>query len=653
MSIFKKMLLIPAVIAVPLVTTTLTSCATINDLDTNLANQLELLTSDAAKEVYKNTWSRDAFAELYLRKNSKDGLVNANEKTAIKQFLEKFDKTSISTSITTIAGKPIATVFEEIQKSLFSAFEFYTSWKSSTDPVYFINQKSTWVEKNLGLMDSTDKWISINTFDAKFLYSSFIVDDIEKFKNDFNFLYKIIQTGIQTELLNMMISEFYFTSSTSNIVEIGTNYNEIINGNINGLSYWDATSFNINSPTYFLEKYLITKSPKIKWNYASDNKDQIDEWTNRPIKSIADYSDLWFGYEEGSSASFDPIFSPDLIVRSNDNTFNEKIQNIYGYNSAIELSGTSIGGDLSTNGDDIRRYTYTKSGLLNSNSNINQLVSFDNLKNMEAIEKIKTSVADPSPFLIPISIKNTSITTRKKSHQITLEDLVISNGNGGELTTDGSYTEGSNTWKVNEILPILGSSNSQQSITLNMSYDHASSSPEKTVKNYTYDVIITWSQNPSPALAEIVSELNKPFYFNQNELNTPFGKRNSYGVNAIVEGKVSVSYYMRILPNFIWEKETSGAKRIKIIDGKEKALGKFSMDGTPWTKENPENLRKLIFTLYMNDAELLKDIQKVFVLNDIALLPGGVKEVNDILNELGILYIKNKPDYAKPKPKTI
>jgi signal recognition particle subunit SEC65 len=51
----------------------------------------------------------------------------------------------------------------------------------------------------------------------------------------------------------------------------------------------------------------------------------------------------------------------------------------------------------------------------------------------------------------------------------------------------------------------------------------------------------------------------------------------------------------------------------------------------------------------MNDEELITGIKSFLVLNDVAIRPGKVKEVNAILEELGIIYLPNKPDYATPR----
>jgi hypothetical protein len=57
----------------------------------------------------------------------------------------------------------------------------------------------------------------------------------------------------------------------------------------------------------------------------------------------------------------------------------------------------------------------------------------------------------------------------------------------------------------------------------------------------------------------------------------------------------------------------------------------------------------LAFSLYMNDPELIKEIKSFLVLNDVAISPGKISQVNAILEELGIIYLPNKPDYATPR----
>lgn len=658
MSIFKKILFIPSVVAVPLSAIAFTSCSTIGTLDTTLATQLETLTSDSAKEVYKNMWSREAFSELYLRTNSLNGIFNSTDKIIITKFLEKFDETKIPDDfkLETSEGifKTKTEITKEIKNNLFESFKFYTSWKSSTDLQYFINQKSTWVEKNLGLSitkpDGIETWESLSTkFNPVYAYSYAVVGNEVNFMADFEFLYKVIQTGIQTELLNMLITEFYFTTSTSEIIQKGTNYNEIINGNINSLAYLEATSFDLDSPTYFLEKYLVENSPKIKWNYSSDDANKVNNWKNKLIKDVNNYNELWNGYEEGQTTLLESIFSSDLIINSSDALFNKSILNFKGYNPAIELAGSSSDSNI----DDVRKFSYNKSGLLNLSSENNQLISFDNLDKIKKIKAINNSASTANnAFLIPISLQKISSITRKKSHQIIMADLVVGPVGSTSPLIDNSYTLGDNTWRVDEIIPILGSSGSQQSIQLNMSYSYNNATNiVNNFNDYQYEVIITWQQNSAPESANIMTELEKNYYFTTT--STKFDKRNVVGINPISEGKINISYYMNLLPNFIWNQEVSGKKEVKIIDGKERAVGKFSMKKTPWDTENADktNLRKLIFSLYMNDTALITKIKSVLVLNDIALLPGAVKEVNAILKELGILYIENKPDYAKSKNK--
>lgn len=636
MSIFKKMLLIPSsVVALPLIATTLTSCSTVDALDENLATQLESLTSPEAKEIYSNNWSRDAYAELYLISKSSTTDVNSEifkeNKATIKSYLKTLEPIPATTTINGITGDKISA---EIYSHLFSAYTFYTAWKTSNDINYFRNQKQVWVEKQLSLGDKT---IEMN-FQPKFAYSSSTTTEIE-FKKDFDLLYKIIQTGIQTELLNMAIAEFYFTAATSDMIQIGTNYNEIIDGNINSLNYWEATSFDINSPTYFLEKYLVEKAPKIKWNYSSEEASKIENWTHKKIKDPKNYFDLWAGEQVGTTSSPKKIFSEDLLVKSNDVLFNANALDFYGYNSSIELSSTSGEGDLSTDADVIRRFGQQTSGLFNFETK--KLVSYDALAKRQKIEALNASA-----YLPKISIANNTNTIRKNSKQIIAEDLIIGE-NDSQFDAFNTYSDKTeNTWKLLEITPILGTTN-QQSIELKMSYNN--SNAINGFQDYLYNVIITWNQTNNPSESNIVSELPRKMLFNNIDANTPFGKQQLYGVNPIVNGKVNVSYYIRLLPNFKW-KSVDGIKEVKEIDGKEKAIGTFTMVGTPWDKiTGTNNQRQLAFSLYMNDAELIKNIKSYLVLNDIAIRPGKIKEVNDVLKELGILYLDKKPSYAKPK----
>jgi hypothetical protein len=88
------------------------------------------------------------------------------------------------------------------------------------------------VENQLSLNDQSIE----KDFNPKFAYSSSSTE-LAQFKLDFHLLYKIMQTGIQTELLNMAVAEFYFTASTSDMIQRGTNYNDLMDGDINGIDY--------------------------------------------------------------------------------------------------------------------------------------------------------------------------------------------------------------------------------------------------------------------------------------------------------------------------------------------------------------------------------------------------------------------------------
>lgn len=631
---FKKMFLLSSpIVALPLAATALVSCSTVESLDETLAEQLESLTSDEAKEVYSNFWSRDAYAELYLKSKAPKSDVASEEfkknKEVIKTYLFDFKEIPSTVIINGISGDKIS---KEIFDHLFSAFHFYTAWKTSNDINYFRDKKQTWVEKELSLNGQTIE----ADFQPKFAYSSLTTEKIQ-FKADFNLLYKIIQTGIQTELLNMAIAEFYFTAATPDMIQRGTNYNEIIDGNINSLDFWNATSFDIESPTYFLEKYLVEKAPKIKWNFSSEEASKIENWSNRKIKSPQDYIDLWVGEQVGTTSSPKTIFSNDLLVNSNDKLLNSNAIDFYGYNSSIELSSTSGEGDLSTDADVIRRFGLQSSGLFNAETK--QFVSYDTLAKREKIEKLGSLA-----FLPKISILNNTNTTRKNSKQISINDLVIGESNS-RFNEQNSYIQGKNTWKLIDITPILGST-TLQSIELKMTYSNSDSI--NGFVDYPYNVIVTWNQTNNPSEANIVSELPQNLSFNNIDENTSFGKQQIYGINPIVDGKVNVSYYIRLLPNFNWETDGNGVKEVKEIDGKERAIGKFTMKGTPWDTIN--NQRTLAFSLFMNDGEeLLKEIKSFLVLNDISIRPGKIKEVNDILKELGIIYLDKKPDYAVPR----
>ncbi|MDK2819690.1 MAG: hypothetical protein KFW07_02525 [Mycoplasmataceae bacterium] len=635
MSNFKKWLWIPSVVTVPIVATSFVSCAVIPDFDEDLASQLEQLTSDEAKITYANFWSRDAFAELYLKSKNPTNPIDKREKEAVKNYLLdlKFD----DETLTEIAGKPILEISTEINDHLFSAFDFFTSWKSSSNLIYFQQQKEIWIEKNLSLNVNGTFYDIKNYFKPEFGYSSSSTDKI-KFKEEFELLYKIVQTEIQNELLNMIIAEFYFTASNAELIQKGTTYNQVIDKDVNSIDHWTATSFDINSPTYFLEKYLVQKAPKVKWNYASDDPEQIENWQNKFILNPSDYLELTRGKQ-----SLNTIFSQNLLINSNDQLFNNNALKFKGYNITLESSTPSGEGDLSINEDTIRTFNKTKTGLLNTETN--KLVSYDSLDIRKKINDINAKNAN-SAFLAPISINNLSETIRKKSHQIVMEDLIFNNN---DLVLNNQLTEGFNTWKIIDIVPIL-KSGTAQSIQLKMAYGYNDpATPLLNFENYLYDVFINWNQTPSPSDSQIVSELSDKFTFNDAMANTPFAKQHLYGINPIVAGKINVDYYIRLLPNFIWETEnTSNQKKIKTINNQPKAVGKFSMKDTPW--EDSASKRILAFYLYMNDPELIKEIKSVLVLNDIALRPGVIKEVNAILEEMGILYIKNKPDYAKPRP---
>ncbi|MGL5733032.1 MAG: hypothetical protein ACRCXE_03110 [Metamycoplasmataceae bacterium] len=637
MMFFKKMFLMSSsIVALPVAATALISCSTVNSLDDNLAQQLESLTSDAAKEVYINSWSRDAYAELYLKSQVPTADVNSadfkRDKEIIKEYLLELKAIPSSVIINGKTGDEITT---EIFDHLFDAYTFYTAWKTSSDINYFRQQKQIWVEKDLSLGDET---IYLD-FQPKFAYSSLTTTPTQ-FKKDFNLLYKIVQTGIQTQLLNMTIAEFYFTASTSDMIQRGTDYNKIIDGNINTLEYWNTTSFDIDSPTYFLEKYLVAKTPRIRWNFSSEETSKIENWSNRKITSPKDYMELWAGEQVGTTSSPKRIFSPDLLVKSEDMLLNDTAVDFYGYNSSIEISSTSGNGALSTNEDAIRRFGKETSGLFNYETN--QFVSYDTLVKREKIEKLGAEASLPK-----ISIRNNTNVTRKKSEQILISDLIIGDEDKA-FNADNTYIEGLNTWKLLDITPILSST--QESIELKMTYSYMHADG---FVDYPYNVIVTWKQTSNPAEANIVSELSRTMYFNNIDTNTPFGKQQVYGIDPIVDSKLNVSYYIRLLPEFNWSVDGNGVKEVKEINGAKKAIGKFTMNGTPWNKTNSaNNLRKLVFSLYMNDdEELLKEIKEYLVLNDVSIRPGKIKEVNDILKDLGILHLDKKPDYATPKLK--
>ncbi|MGL5205593.1 MAG: hypothetical protein ACRC7B_01615 [Metamycoplasmataceae bacterium] len=625
-----------SIVALPLAATALISCSTVNSLDDNLAQQLESLTSKSAKEVYINFWARDAYAELYLKSQVPTADVNSEtfkrDKEIIKEYL--LDLKPIPSSVI-INGKTGDEISTEIFNHLFYAYTFYTAWKTSSDVNYFREQKQIWVEDNLSLGNET----IFADFQPKFAYSKQTTTP-EQFNKDFNLLYKIVQTGIQTQLLNMTIAEFYFTASTNDMIQRGTDYNKIIDGNINTLEYWNTTSFDINSPTYFLEKYLVEKTPRIRWNFSSEERSKIENWSNRKITSPKDYMELWKGEQVGTTSSPKRIFSPDLLVTSEDTLLNNNALNFYGYNSSIEISSTSGSGALSTNEDAIRRFGKETSGLYNYETN--QFVSYDTLVKRKKIEDL-----GPNAYLPRMSIRNNTDVTRKKSEQILISDLIIGE-NDNSFDNNNIYEEGLNVWKILDITPILSST--QQSIELKMTYSYMQ---VDGFVDYPYNVIVTWNQTSNPTQANIVSELSETLYFNNIDTKTPFGKQQVYGIDPIVESKLNVSYYIRLLPEFNWEVDGNGVKEVKEISGESKAIGKFTMEGTPWDKTtSPNNLRQLAFSLYLNDdEELLKEIKSYLVLNDVSIRPGKIKEVNDILKDLGIIHLDKKPNYATPKLK--
>ena len=630
----KNKFLLSSLSIVPILTTTslIVSCSTIPFDDPSLTDQNNELSSLAAKNFYINTWAEQTYASYFI-KTVLQTTITQEKFDAILTFINDLNTRTVVDFQSTVMITSDA-VYDKIYNSFFETYKNYTGYETGKDSSFFSNlflgtgsmpegeEANSWANLNLFAYNPTTKQLveTDTTVAAHFgivpwleNYQYIVVPsgsspsiDITthntKFETDFKNLYWIPKTEIQTKMIEMNLTNLYFTTATEEFIKGGTKFNQTTDGLItSSIEAWQATNFNVSDPNYFFLKYLVDKTPVLKWNISTENTDEIQEISSvlpNGVFNTKNYQDI---IQKLTNSSVLKELNDNLIFATNDSIFNAIISQMKGFisdnfTSTIETKS----GDLNFDRNQLINIQQEKSGFVNqfntgNVNNTNNLLSFDQLA---ATNQIKTSLETIG--LPSITIKGVS--TSKNSFQITPEDLIINSNNDNDI--------------VVKIVPDFSLTGTEQAINVLMT--KKLQMVEGITRTYNYDVRITWSLAASAADANIISDLAvaKP---NMKDLR-PSDKYSLSGINPISSDstKFDLNYYVRLIPNFKFERVGAPDSAIAVVRPGTQLLpkGKFSLEGITWgtTKE----IEKLANLFYLQDTKLFSEVKQAFVWNDYA-----------------------------------
>ncbi|MGL4343146.1 MAG: hypothetical protein ACRCRZ_01065 [Metamycoplasmataceae bacterium] len=647
MSLKRKLLLSTLAVSPVIATTALViSCSQIPYADTSLSEQNNMLKSEGAKKYYKKIWVEQTFANFYI-KEVLNTSVTSNKINAIMKFLG--DLTTKDTNIDFEAKQddntPISNsqVYDNLYQSLFGAYQVFSGFESNKNPDFFVQKFNTdssasenpgWSDYYMYKYDEQEQnlILSTETIGEYFQlgqnsrgYSYLVNADTpekqawnKKFEEDFKKLYWVDKTEIKTKILEMSLTYLYFTQASEAFVKGGTNYNELKNAtNLNPttIQAWELSNFKLDN-NYFFVKYLVEKTPVIKWSLTTQDQDGIENITSKLSNGLYTKEDFDF-FVQNLRTSVGAPMNQNLKIMTNDTIFNSLIDTAKGFvtsdfNSSFEVSS----GDLLFKREQLIYNNKEKSGFVNQFNtghveNTNNLYSFDQL---QAMYEIKNNF--PQFTLPKITLKNTA--TGKVSTKITQEDLLIESS----INSTGKLN-------IEKVYPILNNDEREKiTVIANIKFQ------DKTGKEHTYnfDANITWIISEDPNKADVIADLAKIININ-NEL--PSSKYFISGLKVFPDKtKVGLDYYIRLVPNFEWNIDPiSNLAPIISIENKKYILGEFNLKGISWATE--EGIKKLSYLFYLQDSSLFEIVREAFVWNDYAFSALDETLVS-VLNELKI-----------------
>lgn len=670
----------PLVIGAPLAS--VVSCSSINFTDTTYTEQNALIESQASKDLISSVWAKKTFANFYLRQVLKVEPTKLKSE-AIYNFLE--DLHTKASSVVFASKEPGLTtndlVYQDIYQKAFESYKSYSAFNYEKDANFFTNKFNNlstssenpgwadimaWEISSNGKLIVSDQSIGEKLFDTDtnqyyFIASPKTAKDKQwnkQFEADFKTLYRSQKTGVQKTVLEMMLTHLYFTVSNEQFVKGGTNYNAKYDGypdKTKTIEAWKMSSFDIKSPTYFFENYLVDKNPVLKWKITRTDAAQLNSLgdLNNGLYDIANLDTLNSHiHNEG-----DKTLNSNLMFKTSDSTLNEILysnNNLFGFDYSSMTSGIdSPPPDLNFEISNLINFNSEKSGFLDSYSTNeyrkNHLISFDQLKSMQLINKNPTQYSLPTITLVPEA-------STKSALAIKMSDIRI---NGYSLNSSKQWSDSKgNVFTLNSILPQLLSSNDEKNsvkLFFSAKFKNQDKSDAKNPEfSYDFDVDINWVLNK-----KINSDLNgeKLQSFDQFDINSKYNVSKGIQITKEPPGptaptEAGYSYYVRLLPVFNWNTEGSTVK----IGEKSYPLGKFVLGKSLNMTSNKESTKKTIQTLsnyfYLQDADLFNtSVKQAFVWNNYSL-ESSDSTVNATLQSLSLktLISSERKDKKLDKP---
>lgn len=618
----KNFIMLPTLATIVATPAIVVSCSfNISQGSLNYEQQTELIKSPEAKQMVFDTWVTETFTTLYSKKIIKSGDIQKTKKELI-YFLENL-KWQADASISKEAQ-------EKFEKQVYNAYKFYVTFRSSVDTGeadfqtfnYFPKKAIEWKEKKYQTVgENPESLIQLNPkpgiLETK--------DNLADWNSDktYNLLFRARATGIYGNIMKLLIGEMYFLFSDAEEIKKGTNYNKETN-NKTTKNYVDATSFNLDDGFYFMNKYLVTKTPEFKWTYSSDKS------VTGQIKNYKDFNNFAGVTAKQLNKILTPLTSDKFLNPASID--NKDLSNLRSF-TEIVFNSELTEGDVATNIDVLKTFGYEKSGLLNSENNL--LFSFDNLLARQAISIMKQNqkiVGLPS-----IKIKDGSL--NKSLKQISLKDIEMKFKNNTNTTYDETNdtltlndSANNQSWTITKLSFVPSSNSEDKKINLNVKYSFNDGTKD-WVYWYNFD-ISNWDDTKKTQETIFQEE----YYFTLSTDSNLDNKFVEYINPLNNDNKINFSYILRPLP--IFEIQKSGVNYVEIGSSLH-MLGKFSLENTIWSSKLDSNgvsqndhepKKTLIHWFILKDTTLWETIQDYYLFNDYNIEAQN-NEVKSIVNE--------------------
>lgn len=634
-------LLIPAsFIASPFLAT---SCAVLPTGDIDRPAQIELLSSEAAKNTLMDNWLTSTFTSLYAKSiaaQNESLETTSNVQNTLNYYLLNLSWPTTTntpskpiTKETKIGNNVVYGTLTDDQKNKFEnlvkeAYKFYISFKSTisettsdsetkTNPiVYFIEKANAWKSQELNTIipiyssKNPSTLLTIQDFNPSLKYTGLDSTNNALIEDDFKILMSTRGTLVYQNVLKLLISEMYFLHSTEKLIKNGTNYNKMTR-NMSSVDYINTQAYvglNNDFSTFMLKKYMIENSPQLLWSYAAEDY-TTSTLSPSIISTITDFNNL--------STTKDTQLSTILAPDSTEDTTNQ-ISKLQAFNSCQVNANADQGGDLSSNIDNLKMFGDNKGGLFDSTTSM--LFSFTELNAIKEILKYNANSSNTNKLSIPsINIKSTS--TSKKSHSITINDLdvvwdnqTITPTNNVFKSTTGNVTQ---ELKINSIsyLPAKGE---EKEIVIAFTYSFQNKNGSSTTKHsFDYNFTISnWGNNESSQQ----NPFAKQYQFS--------GSDSQVGIKIFDNStSLGISYYLRFLP--LWK----GSESISIGGNNWYSKGYWTFENTPWN--TVEKQQKLVYFFVLSDSNLFTNIQDFYLFNNYNVEAKSY-EISSLVSSLGL-----------------